>query len=44
MKAEGDDGTVVGNIANLVQAEDDVGAEGHLVDTDNVVFVCLFVG
>ena len=36
MKAEDDDGAVVGNVASLVWAEDDVGAEEPAAGADNV--------
>ena len=36
IKAEDDDDAVVDNIASLVQAEDDVGAEGAAAGPDNV--------
>jgi len=37
LRAEGEDGAAVGNVANLVQAEDDVAAEGPAAEADNVV-------
>ena len=36
IKAEDDDGTVVGNVASLVRAEEDVGAEWPAAGPDNI--------